>query len=277
MWFAPFVFIPIHRRRYAGQRVFAFMAPKQTAIVILAAGKGTRMASDKAKVLHPILGKPMIQYVVATATKVAGRHVVVVIGHQGDAVRRSVAAAATTDFAEQTEQLGTGHAVQCAMPVIDPEVETVMVLCGDVPLISTDTLSRFIQGHHDNDRDISVLCIQVPDPTGYGRILTDDRGHFSGIVEERDASDAQRRITLVNTGIYCIRHQRLASGLSQIRCQNAQGEYYLTDIVAIGRAEGWRIGIDACTDVDEVAGVNTLDDLAHIEQVLEQRLGRAAG
>lgn len=243
----------------------------RTAIVVLAAGKGTRMKSDMAKVLHPLLGKPMIQYVVDTAAQMVQERVVVVVGHQAEAVRRAVTTIADTRFAEQRRQLGTGHAVQCALPQIDPSVETVVVLCGDVPLISTGTLSAFIAGHHGGGRDISVLCVRVPDPTGYGRIVTDRAGRFTGIVEERDATAAQRKINLVNTGIYCIRRALLKTGLDKIRCDNAQGEYYLTDIVHIGAVADWRIGYEQCADIEEVVGINTLEDLSRVAQALSDR------
>jgi UDP-N-acetylglucosamine diphosphorylase/glucosamine-1-phosphate N-acetyltransferase len=247
------------------------VALNSTAIVVLAAGKGTRMKSDMAKVLHPLMGKPMIQYVVETAAKLVDNRIVVVVGHQAEAVRRCVEQTSGARFAEQQEQLGTGHAVQCAMSQLDASVETVVVLCGDVPLISHETLSAFVAGHHDNQRDISVLSVRLPDPTGYGRVITDAQGRFTGIVEEKDASDNQRNIDLVNSGIYCIGKQCLHDGLAKIRCDNAQGEYYLTDIVHIGHQAGWCIGTERCSKVDEVAGINTLEDLNRIEKVLESR------
>ncbi|MFH1980861.1 MAG: NTP transferase domain-containing protein [Pseudomonadota bacterium] len=242
-----------------------------TAIVVLAAGKGTRMKSDMAKVLHPLLGKPMIQYVVDTASQLVKERVVVVVGHQAEAVRKAVTEMADARFVEQRQQLGTGHALQCALPQIASSVETVVVLCGDVPLISKETLSAFVNGHHASGRDVSVLCVRMPDPTGYGRIIIDREGRFTGIVEERDTTDAQREITLVNAGIYCIRQSLLKIGLAQIQCHNAQGEYYLTDIVQIGCAAGWRVGIEACAGLQEVVGINTLEDLARVEGTLTLR------
>ncbi len=244
------------------------MSLNSTAIVVLAAGKGTRMKSDMAKVLHPLVGKPMIQYVVETAAKLVDDRIVVVVGHQAEAVRHCVEKTSAARFAEQHEQLGTGHAVQCALPQLDAGVETVVVLCGDVPLISPDTLSAFVAEHHNNHRDISVLSVRRSDPAGYGRVITDAQGRFTGIVEEKDATDKQRAIDLVNSGIYCIDQKRLNEGLAQIRCDNAQGEYYLTDIVHIGHQAGWSIGTQECPRVDEVAGINTFEDLTRIEKVL---------
>ena len=247
------------------------MSLNDTAIVILAAGKGTRMKSDMAKVLHPLNGKPMIQYVVETASRLVGDQIVVVVGHQADTVRHCVTQTGNTRFAEQPQQLGTGHAVQCAMPVIDAAIHTVVVLCGDVPLITDGTLAGFIAGHNEKRRDISVLSVYLPEPTGYGRIVTDRDGHFIGIVEERDATDAQRKINNVNSGIYCIRRSLLQTGLDQIQCNNTQGEYYLTDIIQIGYDAGWCIGVEECHQATEVVGINTLEDLDRVERTLIAR------
>ncbi len=164
----------------------------EIAVVILAAGLGTRMKSNKAKVLHEVCGKPMINYVAETAKKIAGSNVVLVVGNQADKVRRAVSKLGAFNFAYQKEQLGTGHAVQCALPHIPDHCREVVILCGDVPLIKSDTVRALIKSHADEKRDISVLAVELEDPTGYGRILLDENRWVQGIVEESDASLAAK-------------------------------------------------------------------------------------
>ena len=244
---------------------------EHTAVAVLAAGKGTRMRSDRAKVLHELDGLPMIHYVVRTARALVGNHVIVVVGHQADRVQEVVSASHDVSFALQDQQLGTGHAVQCALPMLPAGIDTVIVLCGDVPLITPETLDKLLAAHRRERRDITVLAVELDDPTGYGRILTDPNDGFTGIVEERDASDEQKAIRLINTGIYCIRADRLEIGLARIGRDNAQGEYYLTDIVAVGKQAGWSIGVETGDRPDDVVGINTLDELRHAEEILRGR------
>jgi UDP-N-acetylglucosamine diphosphorylase/glucosamine-1-phosphate N-acetyltransferase len=239
--------------------------------VVLAAGKGTRMRSDKAKVLHELDGRPMIHYVIRTARALVGENVVVIVGHQADRVREVVSASHDVSFALQDRQLGTGHAVQCALPMLGAGIDTVIVLCGDVPLITPETLEKLLSGHWRERRDITVLAVELDDPTGYGRILVDPDDGFTGIVEERDASVDQKAIRLINTGIYCIRADRLKPGLAQIGRDNAQGEYYLTDIVSVGRQAGWSVGVETGDRPDDVVGINTLEELQNAEAILRGR------
>ncbi len=165
------------------------------AIIILAAGQGTRMKSDKAKVLHEIMGRAMISYVVATAAKVAGSNVILVIGHQADKVKATARAeGAEVAFAIQKQQLGTGHAVLCALPHLPDETQEVIILCGDVPLLSAETIRSLRDDHTRAARDISILAVQVDNPTGYGRILMDHDRKLVGIVEEADATPPQKEI-----------------------------------------------------------------------------------
>lgn len=237
-------------------------------VIILAAGLGTRMKSDKAKVLHEILGRPMIAYVVDTALAVAGTNVVLVIGHQAQVVRETVARQADLHYAVQDEQLGTGHAVMCAMRALPEATRHVVVLCGDVPLLREKTLQRFVHDHRSQQRTLSVLAVRLSDPTGYGRIVQDPQGQVRGIVEEADATPSEKTINLVNTGIYCIEKAFLESALQRIRSDNAQGEYYLTDIVGLAHQGHHAMGVTIGTDADEFLGVNSPEQLKAVERLL---------
>lgn len=244
------------------------MKPKTPAIVILAAGLGTRMKSDKAKVLHEIHGKPMIEYVVATARKIAPEGVVVVVGHQADLVEAAVRTRHTARFALQPEQLGTGHAVNCAVGALPAGTTDVIILCGDVPLIRPETLRRLWEDHTASDRTLTVLGVEMEDPSGYGRLLMNEKGTFTGIVEEADANEAQKAVRLINSGIYCVEKGFLVRALGEVRADNAQGEYYLTDIVAIGHGQGLAMGVLTGPDPNEVIGVNSPEELKIVTDML---------
>jgi len=241
------------------------------AVIILAAGLGTRMKSDKAKVLHEIQGRPMVLYVVEAARKVAGDNVVVVVGHQAETVRRIVTETAPLMFAHQKKQLGTGHAVLCALPHIPNDCDPVVILCGDVPLIESATIQRLVEGHLAGGRDISVLGVELEHPYGYGRILLDENRRFCGIVEEADATGRQKQVKLINSGIYCVGKDLLMSTLSDIGCDNAQGELYLTDIIAVGYCQKRTMGVFIDSDSRQVLGVNTLQDLKTVDAIMENR------
>ncbi|MBT8331818.1 MAG: NTP transferase domain-containing protein [Deltaproteobacteria bacterium] len=241
------------------------------AVVILAAGLGTRMKSNKAKVLHAVCGKPMIHYVVETAQKVAGSNVILVVGHQADEVRRTVSQQGTFYFAHQTEQLGTGHAVLCALPHIPNPCQEVVILCGDVPLIQARTIEALIGSHLAEKRDISVLAVELADPTGYGRMVLDADGNLQAIVEESDASVEQKRIRRINTGIFCVGKQFLSEALPKIKSDNAQGEIYLTDIIEIAYIDQKLMGVVTGDDPAEVTGINTIDELKNIERAMKNR------
>jgi len=243
--------------------------PADVAVVILAAGLGTRMKSDRAKVLHEIHGKPMISYVVDTARAVAGNQLVIVVGHQAEQVKRTVADQADVLYAHQHEQLGTGHAVMCAMPILPEAARHVVILCGDVPLLRKTTLRRFVEEHRFPNRTLSVLAARVNNPKGYGRIIKAPDGTVTGIVEEADATQAQKSINIVNTGIYCVDRHFLTFALEQIQADNAQGEYYLTDIVNIAHREGMNIGVTIGNDPDEFIGINSREQLKAVEQLMK--------
>ena len=245
---------------------------EKLAVVILAAGLGTRMKSNKAKVLHAILGRPMISYVVDTACAVAGNNVVLVVGHQADAVREIVAQQADVKYAFQAEQLGTGHAVMCALPALPENIRHVVVLCGDVPLLKCETLQRFVHDHCLHKGPLSVLAVRLANPTGYGRIVQDESGSVVGIVEEADATLGQKAIQLVNTGIYCIDRPFLATALQELKPDNAQGEYYLTDIVGVAHDTRLPVGVTVGESPDEFIGINSREQLEAVEEMM--RLGR---
>ncbi len=245
---------------------------RETAVIILAAGQGTRMKSPKAKVLHEILGKPMVMYVVETAQKIAGQNVVLVIGSQAEKVRSVVSENADIIFAVQEEQLGTGHAVSCAFPHLSDNTKEVIILCGDVPLITYGTLMRLFEDHVNGKRDISLLAVEVDNPEGYGRILFGENRRLLGIAEEADASTEQKRIKTINTGIYCVRKAFLFDSLKQVNSENVQGEFYLTDIVEIGYREGRVAGVMVGDDWEETVGVNNPQDLIQAENILRNRI-----
>jgi len=241
---------------------------KNIAVIILAAGKGTRMKSDKAKVLHEINSKPMVSYVVETASKVAGDNIVVVIGHQRQDVKNAVLRTVNARFAIQEEQKGTGHAVHCALPEIDSSIEDIVILCGDVPLISSDTIKNLIDKHKNENAVVTVLAVNVENPKGYGRMITDESGSVIKIVEEADANDNEKSICLINSGIYCVEKDFLFQAIAKIKDSNAQNEFYLTDIVGIASLDNKRVSLFEGPSTDEVVGVNTCDDLDNAQRLL---------
>ncbi len=245
--------------------------PGTVGAIILAAGRGKRMKSPLAKVLHAVRGKPMVQYVVEAACAVCGDAVVVVVGHQADEVRRLVSRIAPVRFALQEQQLGTGHAVRCALPEVPACCESLLVLCGDVPLIAAATLAALVDDHRRAGRDATVLAVDLEHPAGYGRLIFDGAGSLCAIIEEADADSAQRAVRTVNSGIYCLRRSFLEDALPRLSRDNAQGEYYLTDVVRIGVESRLRVGVFRGGDPDEVLGINSPEDLARIERLLEAR------
>lgn len=248
--------------------------PKRTdvAVIILAAGLGTRMKSDKAKVLHELMGRAMILYVVETAQQVAGDNIILVVGHQADRVQSIVSAHATVQYALQKEQLGTGHAVQTAVPYLNDPITDIVILCGDVPLLTAHTLSALVDDHREKGWDITLLAVDVEDPSGYGRLILDGNRTVMKIVEEADASDAQKQIQTINTGIYCVKKETLLDTIGRLQPTNRQKELYLTDIIEIGNHQGKAIGVVFANDPDEMTGINTLEDLNAADRILKDRL-----
>jgi bifunctional UDP-N-acetylglucosamine pyrophosphorylase / glucosamine-1-phosphate N-acetyltransferase len=236
-------------------------------IVILAAGQGKRMHSNLPKVLHPIAGKALAQHVIDTARELAPEKLVVVYGHGGDTVR-STLAADDLAWAKQEPQLGTGHAVMQALPGLTASGQT-LVLYGDVPLTKASTLKRLLQADKDS---LSILTVELANPTGYGRIVRDAGGQVQRIVEEKDATGAEKAITEVNTGIMAIPSAKLADWLGRLSNNNAQGEYYLTDVVALAVAEGVPVHTAQPDGEWEVLGVNSKVQLAELERVHQRNI-----
>jgi len=238
-------------------------------IVILAAGQGTRMRSALPKVLHPVAGKSMLWHVIDTARALQPKSIQVVIGHGAEQVRQRL----TGDdlaFVVQAEQLGTGHAVAQALPNLS--AERVLILYGDVPLIEADTLQRLLQ--KVGPEQLALLTVQLDDPTGYGRIVRDARGEVQAIVEHKDASDEQKAIREGNTGILAVPGSRIGEWLGRLSNSNAQGEYYLTDVIAMAVADGLRVATEQPLDAMEVQGANDRIQLAELERHYQQRAAR---
>ncbi len=246
-------------------------------VLILAAGLGTRMKSNLAKVLHEIGGKPLIAHVCRTAMSLDPRKIYVVVGHQAESVKQAVLnelGAEKVEFVLQTEQLGTGHAVAQARESLQNENSTLLILSGDVPMIRAETLASLIQNHQTHrGRGASgtILTVKLEDPSGYGRVVRDEEGFFDRIVEQKDASEAERKIREINSGIYCFNTKLLFDGLSRIKNDNKQGEYYLTDVPKILREDGEPIALYLHTDFREVSGINNRAELAEIEKTLRKR------
>ncbi|KVC92599.1 bifunctional UDP-N-acetylglucosamine diphosphorylase/glucosamine-1-phosphate N-acetyltransferase GlmU [Burkholderia ubonensis] len=240
-------------------------------IVILAAGTGKRMRSALPKVLHPLAGRPLLSHVIATARALQPSRLVVVVGHGAEQVQAAVAAP-DVQFAVQAEQLGTGHAVRQALPLLDPAQPT-LVLYGDVPLTRVSTLERLVAAARDGR--YGILTVTLDDPTGYGRIVRDPAGFVTRIVEQKDASPEEQKIAEINTGIVVTPTAQLAMWLGALNNDNAQGEYYLTDVVELAIDAGFEV-VTAQPDAEwETLGVNSKAQLAELERVHQRNLADA--
>jgi bifunctional UDP-N-acetylglucosamine pyrophosphorylase/glucosamine-1-phosphate N-acetyltransferase len=238
-------------------------------IVILAAGQGTRMRSALPKVLHPVAGDSMLGHVIHSARQLNPQGIHVVIGHGADVVRERLAAD-DLNFVLQDRQLGTGHAVAQAVPGLT--ADTVLILYGDVPLIEVETLQRLLV--LVSPQQLGLLTVTLDDPTGYGRIVRDEQGQVSAIVEHKDATDAQRAITEGNTGILAVPGNRLADWLGRLSNNNVQGEYYLTDVIAMAVGDGMVVATEQPHDAMEVQGANDRKQLAELERHYQVREAR---
>lgn len=247
-----------------------------TAAMILAAGKGTRMRSEMAKVLHPLLGQSLVEYSIHACLELQSTPTVIVVGHQAQAVENQLSQRfpGQLRFALQAEQLGTGHAASIGLTQI-PEAEHVLILAGDVPLLTAATLKALVKAA-EAPAALSLLTMRLAVPTGYGRILRHGpQNEVSGIVEHKDASEAERAIQEVNAGIYCVNRAFLSDALSALKQDNAQGEYYLTDIVKHAAEAGRLVRAVEVADPIEVSGVNHLGQLAELETALRRRINHA--
>src|SRR5678816_3835745 len=234
-------------------------------VIVLAAGQGKRMRSDLPKVLHPIAGRPLLAHVLDAARALAPRKTIVVHGHGAEKVRAAFADAGV-EWVLQAEQLGTGHAVQQAMPHVKGDAE-VLILYGDVPLVRAESLKRLVKAAGEG---VAVMTTELADPKGYGRIVRNARDGVERIVEEKDASDRERAIREINTGFMALGSKRLAAWLGRIGNRNAQKEYYLTDVVTLAVKDGVRVGAVKVTDATEVSGVNSKAELAALERAWQR-------
>ncbi len=245
-----------------------------THIVVLAAGKGTRMKSGLPKVLHRAAGLPLIDHVLRAAASLTPASVVVIVGHQADSLIGALGNRPGLSFAEQEPQLGTGHALLQAAPALEGARGTVVLLSGDVPLLRPATLERLCAVHEQSGAAATVLTATMDDPSGYGRIVRED-GCIAAIVEHKDASREQRQIREINSGIYAFDVATLFDALRQVGSANAQGEYYLPDLVAIYRSRGLTVETVRLDDPGEILGVNSRKELAEVTAVLKTRKNEA--
>lgn len=244
----------------------------KVAAIVLAAGKGTRMKSGLVKVMHPLGERPMISWPVDVAKEAGAGRIAVVVGHQSEKVRELFASDSSVLFAEQSEQLGTGHAVACAGETLAGFRGTVLILCGDVPLIRSSTLTAMLEAHEQKGATVSVLTTHLENPYGYGRVVKREGGRISRIVEEKDASDAEREIKEINSGIYCVDAEFLFKAVGRLKNDNAQGEYYLTDIIVEAAAENLLCLAHVAYDSSEVMGVNDRVQLSIAGAELRRRI-----
>ncbi len=237
----------------------------QLAVVIMAAGKGTRMKRDDIpKVCNPILGKPLIQYVVDQAKSLSASKIICIVGHQQEIVRETLKSEPVL-FAEQLEQLGTGHAVLQTTELLENFDGDVIVLSGDVPLLQASTLAALLDKHHSGSYAATVLTALAADPTGYGRVLRTSDDLFDRVVEHKDAAADQLNINEINSGIYVFDSKLLYSELPKVGNSNAQGEYYLPDVLPLFQAKGKKVGVEICETFSEIQGINTVDELKTVE------------
>lgn len=242
-----------------------------TAVVVLAAGQGTRMKSKLQKVLHPVCGRAMVEHVLEAVSATEPRRTVLVVGRQADQVRARLGE--RVEYAQQDEQLGTGHAVLQAKALLqgDEAVQTVLVVYGDTPLLRGETLRQLLELHHQRRPAITMLTVHAKEPAGYGRILRDERGRVRGIVEEASATPEQKRISEINSGVYCFRADWLWSNLSRLSL-SPKGEYYLTDLVALAVEQGEGVETSTLPEESEALGVNDRVQLAFVERLMRERI-----
>ncbi|MGH9256934.1 MAG: bifunctional UDP-N-acetylglucosamine diphosphorylase/glucosamine-1-phosphate N-acetyltransferase GlmU [Vicinamibacterales bacterium] len=247
-----------------------FVGPSEAHVVILAAGQGTRMRSAVPKVLHPVAGRPMIEHVLKAAAAIAPATVTLIVGHQAEAVRERLKGRPGLNFVVQEPQLGTAHALQQAEPLLAGRSGTVVLLSGDVPLLRPATLMQLLTAHRDAKAAATLVTALVDRPYGYGRIIRTS-GRVARIVEERDASPAERQVREINSGIYAFDLAPLFDGLRGIAAANAQGEYYLTDLIAQYRRRKRPVESLTVGDPTEVRGVNSRTELAELSAVMRQK------
>jgi bifunctional UDP-N-acetylglucosamine pyrophosphorylase/glucosamine-1-phosphate N-acetyltransferase len=243
------------------------------AAVVLAAGKSKRMQSETPKVLHQVCGRPMVEYVLDAARAAGVKRVIAIVGHKAELVQSALAHHPDVEFALQSEQLGTGHAVMMAEPLLRDHRGPVLVLAGDTPLLTSSSLSKLVAAQNREQAACVVGTAETDANEGLGRIVRDENGAFLRIVEQKDASPAEQKIREINSGCFAFDGPALFEALARVRPTNAQKEYYLTDCAEILRQMGRPVSAQCCMDIQEVMGVNTQEQLAEVERVMQQRSG----
>jgi len=243
--------------------------------VVMAAGKGTRMKSELPKVLYPILERPMIEYVLDVLEQAGVDKILVVVGYRSELVRETLSHRQNLEFVEQTEQLGTGHAVMTCHENLRPHKDSVLVIAGDSPMVQTDSIRKLFEAYQNESIDLRPSCILgtalKENPEGLGRILRDDQGEFQGIIEEKDASPEQKKITEVNMSYYVFHTPDLLAALTHLRTDNAQREYYITDTPAIMKSQGKRVVALPVLKPIESLGINTVEEAKIVEEAMRIR------
>lgn len=243
----------------------------ETVAIILAAGKSKRMMSETPKVLHQACGRPIVEYVLDAARQAGASRLVLVVGHKADLVRQAMQHHPDVEFALQTEQLGTGHAVMSCRAQLKDHTGPILVLAGDTPLLQGASLARLLDVLRQEQAACVVGTARTAQNQGLGRIVRDAQGQFLRIVEQRDATPEEQQITEINTGCFAFDGPALFQALERVRPENAQGEYYLTDCAEILRKSGRRVVAACCLDLQEAMGVNTPEQLADVEAVMQRR------
>ncbi|HZK34530.1 MAG TPA: NTP transferase domain-containing protein [Bacillota bacterium] len=241
-------------------------------VIIMAAGEGTRMKSSLPKVMHRVSGNSILDYVLDAAFYVSDKDPILVIGKSSNMVKTHIGDKCS--FAYQRERLGTGHAVMMAVPMLEEEAEYLVVLAGDTPLIRGETILKMLEYTLDKDYDTVAISAIVPDPTGYGRMLREPDGNFKAIVEHKDASEQERSVSEVNASMFCFKKAPFLHALGKLKNDNAQNEYYLTDVLTILKEEGKKVGIYAMDDYSEMLGVNNRTQLAEAESIMRRRINK---
>ncbi|CAF1776030.1 Bifunctional protein GlmU [Bacillus subtilis] len=240
--------------------------------VVLAAGQGTRMKSKLYKVLHPVCGKPMVEHVVDEALKLSLSKLVTIVGHGAEEVKKQLGD--KSEYALQAEQLGTAHAVKQAQPFLADEKGVTIVICGDTPLLTAETMEQMLKEHTQREAKATILTAVAGDPTGYGRIIRSENGAVQKIVEHKDASEEERLVTEINTGTYCFDNEALFRAIDQVSNDNAQGEYYLPDVIEILKNEGETVAAYQTGNFQETLGVNDRVALSQAEQFMKERINK---
>jgi UDP-N-acetylglucosamine diphosphorylase/glucosamine-1-phosphate N-acetyltransferase len=240
------------------------------ATIILAAGKGKRMKSDLPKVLHPLNGRPMVEYVIDVAEKINSEKIVLIVGHKKELLIEATKNR-NVEFVEQTQQLGTGHAVLQTKPLFEDYSGNILVLSGDVPMLRAESLKELIEIHNSENPLATLLTTQMDDPSGYGRVIRNSEGFVEEIIEDKDANEEIKRVKEINVGIYIFKSKNLFETLPLIKNDNQLGEYYLPDVIKIYADKHEKIAGVLTPDVDETHGINNIDQLRAAEKILLSR------